>query len=406
MKFWIKMLSGLFIGMIVGAYIEPTSLFLEPLRIAGTLFFKLLSLAVFPLLLFSAIRCALFLRTNKRLFVVIAKSLGYYMLLTAIGATIGMVLGDVLMPGVGINIKEFESPMSIQYPGTSDFIIRTIPESIIEFFTSGYGVLSILFVSFLIAVGIILAKEDAEQFHTLIISVDNTLHRLNLIILEFLPIGIFAYVGYIMGYMTADRLLPYLKLILIIIAGSFIQVIIIQALLVFAMTKLNPFKFIHAVMPAALTGYIAGNRYTAYPVLVETVEHNLGADREVFTFAAGLGSAFSFSGSALSAGVCTMFVAQVYGLDLSVYLQVIIVLLITASTLKLDRIRDGSIVLLSVILSYIIKLPAEGYALILGITGVIYQIESVVNITGSAAVSCIIANSEGAVSAVKLKDFF
>jgi Na+/H+-dicarboxylate symporter len=78
-------------------------------------------------------------------------------------------------------------------------------------------------------------------------------------------------------------------------------------------------------MPAALTVFISGNWYTVFPVLVEIVEHNLGADREVFTFAVGLGSAFSFSGSVLPAGVTTMFVAQVYGLDLSVYLQIIIV---------------------------------------------------------------------------------
>lgn len=406
MKFWIKMFSGLFIGILVGAYLEPTSLFIEPLRIAGSLFFRLLNLAVFPLLLFSAIRCIYFLRTKRRLFVVLIKSIGYYVLLSGIGATIGIVLGDILLPGVGINIQEFASPMKLFYPPTSDFILNTIPESIVEFMRSEYGVLSILFVSFLIAVGIILAKDEAEQFHSLVKSIEHTLHRLNLIVLEFLPIGIFCYVGYTMGYMTAGRLVPYLKLILIIVAGSFIQIFIIQALLVFAMTRMNPFKFIHAVLPAALTGFISGNRYTAYPVLVETIEHNLGADREVFTFAAGLGSAFSFSGSVLAAGVATMFVAQVYGLDLSIYLQIVIILLLTASTLKLDRIRDGSLVILSVLLAHIIKLPAEGYALVLGITSVMYQIESTVNISGTAAVSYILASSEGAVVSVKLKDFF
>jgi Na+/H+-dicarboxylate symporter len=345
------------------------------------------------------------LRVNKRLFIVLVKSLGYFLLLSAVGATIGIVLGDVLMPGVGLNIQEFESPMLIEYPDTSNFILGVIPENIIEFFTSGYGVLSILFVSFLLAVGILLAKEESEQFHSLVISIDNILHKLNLIILEFLPIGIFAYVGYIMGYMTSDMIMPYLKLVLIIIAASFIQIFIIQALLVFALTKLNPFKFIHGVMPAGILAYVSGNRYAAYPALVETVEHNLGANREIFSFVSGIGSAFSFSGSALATGVSIMFVAQVYGLDLSVYLQIFIVLLITMTTLKLDRIKNGSIVILSVILSYIVKLPAEGYALILGITGVIFQIETVVNVTGNAAVSYIIANSEGAASDISLKDF-
>jgi Na+/H+-dicarboxylate symporter len=150
---------------------------------------------------------------------------------------------------------------------------------------------------------------------------------------------------------------------------------------------------------------VSGNRYTAYPALVETVENNMGADREVFTFVAGLGTAFSFSGSAIAAGVSTLFVAQAYGLDLSIYLQILIVFFITLATLKLDGIKDGSIVVLSVILAQVVKLPAEGYALVLAIAGVIYQIESVVNITGTAAVSYIIANSEDAVSTVMAKDF-
>jgi len=405
MKFWIKMLAGVFIGIIVGAYIEPTSVFLEPLRIAGLLFFRVLSFAVFPLLFFSCVRSVIFLRKGKRLFLVLVKSLGYFILLTAVGATIGIVLGDVLLPGAGMNISEFESPRMIAYPQTSDFILYTVPENIVEFITSGYGVIAIIFVSFLVGAGIILARDEAGPFHSLVDSIDRTLHRLNLIVLEFLPIGMFAYVGYMMGFLTFESIFASLKLILIIVAGSFIQVVIVQALLVFAMTGMNPFKFVHALIPAALTGYVAGSRYTAYPVVAECVEHNLGADREMFTFVAGVGTAFSFSGSALATGVTTMFVSQVYGLDLSVYLQIIIVLLITVASLKLDRIGDGSIVLLSVVLAHIIKIPAEGYALILGITGVIFKIETVVNVYGTAAVSCILANSAHALKEARVKDF-
>ena len=126
MKFWIKMLAGVVMGIVIGSYVEPVSLFLEPLRITGTLFFRLLRFFVFPLLFFSAIRSVLNLRINKRLFIVLVKSLGYFLLLSAIGAAIGIVLGDVLMPGVGLNIKEFESPMLIEYPDTSNFILGVI----------------------------------------------------------------------------------------------------------------------------------------------------------------------------------------------------------------------------------------------------------------------------------------
>jgi Na+/H+-dicarboxylate symporter len=405
MKFWIKMIAGLIMGIIVGTYIQPGSISLEPMRIIGALFFKLLNFAVFPLLFVTSVRNCLYLRSNKRLFLVMLKSLGYFIFLTVSGSVIGIVLGGLFQPGVGINIKALESPAVIQYPETGEYILKVVPDSLIAFLRPGNAVLAALFVSFLVAIGLILAKEEGEAFHTIIISIDRTLHRLNRMVLEFLPIGIFTYVGYTMGIGRFANIMPYLKLVLTIIAGSFVQIFVIQALLVFFVSKLNPFKFIHAVIPACITAYVSGNRYTAYPVLVETVENNLGVDREVFTFTAGLGTAFSFSGSAVAAGVSTMFVAQAYGLDLSVYLQILMVFFIALATLKLDGIRDGSIVVLSVILAQVVKLPAEGYALVLAIAAVIYQIESVVNITGTGAVSYIISNAEGAVSNVAVKDF-
>jgi proton glutamate symport protein len=405
MKFWIKMITGLVVGIIVGMYITPSAPFYEPFRIVGLLFFKLLSFLVLPLLLLSGIRAVINLRTGRRLFIVLVKSMGYFLLLTVIGAVIGIALGHVLEPGIGINIAELESPMVIVYPDTSEFILGVVPESIVEFIQSEYAVLAVVFLAFLIASGIILAKDDADEFHSLVISMDNTFHRLTGIVLEFLPIGIFAFIGYTMGSITMVEIMPFLKLILVIVAGCFIQVFIVQALLVYLTTRTNPFKFIHAILSSCILGYVSGNRYTAYPTLVHNMEHNLGADRETFTFVAGLGVAFSLSGSAIASGVATLFVAQVYGLDLSIYLEIIIVLLITVATLKLDGIREGGLVLLSVVLSRIIKLPAEGYALIIGITAIIYQIETVVNVSGNACVSYIISHSEDAVEEVPLKDF-
>ena len=405
MKFWIKIVAGLFLGIIIGSYIGPESIFLEPLRVIGVVFIRVLNFLVFPLLLFSAIRSVAFLRQNRRLFLVLVRALGYFLLLTAVGATIGIVLGEVLQPGQGVSVGAFESPDVPYFPETSRFITEVVPESLLYFIGSRYAVLSTLFVSFLIGVGILLAREDGEQFHNLVDSIDATLHRLNLIILEFLPIGIFTYMGYQLGFMTFDSVMPYLKLVLVVIAGCFIQVFIVQGLLVYFLTKTNPFVFVHAVIPTAILGYLSGNRYTAYPALVENIEHNLGADRRVLTFVSGLGIAFSLSGSAIAAGVATMFIAQAYGLDLSVYLQVIIVLLITVSTLKLDGLREGSLILLSVVLAHIIKLPAEGYAILLTITGLLCQIETVVNTVGNATVSYIISSSEGAVRAVRVREF-
>jgi Na+/H+-dicarboxylate symporter len=399
------MVAGLFLGIVIGSYIGPESFSYEPLRVIGSFFIKLFNFAVLPLLVFSGVRSLLALRTNKRLFVVLAKSLGYFVLLTAVGAAVGLVMGDILKPGVGVDIKEAASPSAFYYPSIADFILSIVPGSLEEFLKSGYAVLAVLFVAYLAASAIILAKNDADPLHALIVSVDQTLHRLNLIVLEFLPVGIFAYIGYTMGSLNAVKVMPFLKLYFVAIAAAFVQVFIVQALFVFFKTKLNPFKFLLTVVPSGIMGYVSGHRYTAYPVLIESMEHNLGADRELTTFVTGIGTAFGLSGSALVTAVTTLFVSQAYGLSLSVYLQIIIVLILTFATMKMDGIREGTIILLTVLLSQIVKLPDEGYALVLGSTMIVDQIAAVVDVTGNAAISYIICHSEGGVKSVNIKDF-
>ena len=405
MKFWIKMVAGLFLGIVIGSYIGPASFSYEPLRVIGTFFLKLFNFAVLPLLFFSSVRSIISLKTNKRLFVVLVKSLGYFILLTAVGAAVGLIMGDILKPGVGVNIQEVASPSSFYYPSTAEFILSIVPGSIEEFLKSGYAVLAILFVSYLAASAIILTKDDADQFHSLIISIEKTIHRLNLIVLEFLPIGIFAYIGYTMGSLDAAKVMPFLRLIFVVIAAAFVQVFVVQALFVFFKTKLNPFKFLLTVIPSGIMAYVSGHRYTAYPVLIESMEHNLGADRELTTFVTGLGTAFSMSGTALATGVCTLFVAQAYGLSLSVYLQIIIVLILTFATFKMDGLKEGTIVLLTMLLGQVVKLPDEGYALLVGGTMIIDQIAAVVDVTGNATISYVVAHSEEAVQNVNMKDF-
>lgn len=405
MKLWIKLVVGVFLGIIVGSYIDPGSVFVEVLRIAGLLFIRVLSFMILPLMLLSGIKSVIFMRKRRVLMVSAFKAIGYFLLFTAVGATIGVILGNLLQPGLGINIGEIESPQKILYPGTSDFILSIVPESVAEFFTSWYGALSIIFIAYIIGAGIIHAKEDSEVFFGFIESFDETMHKINIMLLEFFAIGVFAYSGYLMATTSADMIYPYLKLILVIIGGLAILIFIIIGPSLYFLTKLNPFIFIHAILPACITGFITGDRYKSYPVVIECMEHNLGARREATTLINALGVTFSLGGSAVVAGVSTLFVSQAYGLSLSVYLQIIVVFIIVIASLKIDGLREGSLVILSVVFSKIVKLPDEGFALVLGVSLLLERIETIANIVINAAVSYIISKSNDSVETISIRDF-
>lgn len=399
------MIVGVFLGIIVGSYIDPGSVLVEVFRVAGVLFIRILSFLVLPLMLLSGIKSVIYLRSKKALALSVLRAMGYFLLFTAVGATIGVVLGDVLQPGLGINIGEIESPQRILYPGTSDFITCIVPESVAEFFTSWYGALSIIFIAYIVGAGIFHAREDSEPFFSFIESFDETMHRINIMVLDFFAIGVFAYSGYLMSITGPDMIYPYLKLILVVIGGLAILVFIIIGLFLYFLSKLNPFIFIHAILPACITGFITGDRYKSYTVLVECMENNLGARREATTIINALGVTFGLGGSALVAGVCTLFISQAYGLSLSVYLQIIVIFIIVGASLKLDRLRESSLILLSVVFARIVKLPDEGFALVLGISLLLTRIETITNIVINAAVSYIICKSNESVEPVSIGDF-
>jgi len=405
MKLWIKLIVGVFLGIIVGSYVDPGSVFVEVLRVAGLLFIRVLSFMILPLMLLSGVKSVIFMRKRKVLVVSAFKAIGYFLLFTAVGATIGVILGNLLQPGLGINIGEIESPQKILYPGTSDFILSIVPESVADFFTSWYGALSIIFIAYIIGAGIIHAKGDSEVFFGFIESFDETMHKINIMVLDFFAIGVFAYSGYLMATTSADMIYPYLKLILVIIGGLAILIFIIIGPSLYFLTKLNPFIFIHAILPACITGFITGDRYKSYSVIVECMEHNLGARPEATTLINALGVTFSLGGSAVVAGVCTLFVSQAYGLSLSVYLQIIVVFIIVVASLKIDRLREGSLVILSVVFSKIVKLPDEGFALVLGVSLLLERIETIANIVINAAVSYIISKSNDSVETISIRDF-
>jgi len=134
------------------------------------------------------------------------------------------------------------------------------------------------------------------------------------------------------------------------------------------------------------------------------MEHNLGARREATTLINALGVTFSLGGSAVVAGVSTLFVSQAYGLSLSVYLQIIVVFIIVVASLKIDGLREGSLVILSVVFSKIVKLPDEGFALVLGVSLLLERIETIANIVINAAVSYIISKSNDSVETISIRD--
>ena len=202
MKLWIKMAVGLVAGILIGSFLRSDSHAIVPLCTAGMVFMRTLSFIFLPLLFFTSIRVFINLRTSRNLLIVFSKSIGYFLLLTIVGAAIGITLGEVLKPGVGITVSAFESPVLIDYPGTARFITDIVPDSVFRLLTSSTSALPMLFVGFLAGMGILAAKEKAEGLFDILVSIDDTLHRLTGTVLEFLPIGIFASIGAAIGSST------------------------------------------------------------------------------------------------------------------------------------------------------------------------------------------------------------
>jgi Na+/H+-dicarboxylate symporter len=403
-----KILIGLIAGIPVGLILGPRAEFIKPL---GDLFILLIRMIVVPLVFSSLLVGTASLGNIRKLGRIGAKTITYYLCTTAIAITIGLVIANAVRPGVGLDEStkdrllssyETEAAEKIEYARQKPSVLETlkgtitriVPENPVESLAEA-NMLHIIFFALLFGISITLVPDaKGRTVVDFFDGVSEAMVQMVHIVMKFAPIGVLALIADVVGRFGAEILVSLLKYSLVVVAGLALHMTVIYSTAVRIFSGINPLKFFKGIRPAQLIAFSTSSSNATLPVTIECAEENLGVSEEVSSFVLPLGATINMDGTALYQGVAAVFIAQVYGLSLTIGDQLTIVLMATLASIGAAGVPGIGIITLTMVLQTI-GLPLEGIALILGVDRILDMCRTAVNVTGDASAAVVVAATEG-----------
>lgn len=388
-KIFIGLVAGIVVGLTLGGSPEFAGTYIAPF---GTLFLNLIRMIIVPLVFSSLIVGAASTGDVKKLGRIGGKTIGFYLMTTAVAVIIGLILGNIMQPGAGLTIPVDATVEPGQTPPLAQTLINIIPSNPLNALVTG-SMLQIITFALFLGVGVTLVGEKGRPFLNFFDSLAEIMYKITAFIMSLAPYGVFALITPVVAVNGPTVLLPLLKVIIAVYLGVILHSLIVYSSLVKVFGKMNPIKFFKGIAPAATVAFSTASSAGTLPVTIKSAKDNLGVPTGIASFVLPLGATINMDGTALYQGVCALFVAQVYGLDLSIAQQATIVLTATLASIGTAGVPGAGFIMLTMVLTSV-GLPLEGSALIAGIDRVLDMARTCVNVVGDAAVAVAVSSTE------------
>lgn len=395
-----KIAIGFVVGIVLGFIIGPmagTSPFIADfllpfLDLIGKIFLALLKMLIVPLVFSSIITGAASIGDPKVLGRIGIKTIVLYLCTTVIAIVFGLILGNIIQPGVGLNIAGVVGEAKT---GSTmiEVLLNIFPANPLQSLVNGVMLQVIVFALFL-GVSATLIGEKGRSFLEFNASLAETMYKMTGIVMKFAPLGIFALIAVTAAKYGPAVLAPFAKVIFAVYLGCFIQAAIVYSALLVTVVKKSPFWFFNGVKEAMLAAFVTRSSSGVLPISMRNVQDNLGVSEKVSSFVLPLGATINMDGTALYQGVCALFVAQAFGIELSIGAQIGILLTATLASIGTAGVPGAGLIMLSMVLTSA-GLPIEGIGLVAGIDAVLDMARTSVNVTGDMCVATVVAKSEG-----------
>ena len=363
----------------------------------GRIFIALLKMLVVPLVFVSLVCGAASLGDTGSVGRLGGKTIGLYLLTTAVAVSLAMMIALATDPGLrGESAGDLASASTFEpkpAPSVKDTFINVVPSNPIAAMADGKMLQVILFA---LLFGLALSKAGAsgEKLRGFFSDLNDVMMRLISMIIALTPIGVFCLMtqlGATLGLAEIAKVAMYFATIVI---ALLVHASLVYPLLLKTLTGLNPLVFLRKMREALLVAFSTSSSGATLPVTLRTVEHKLGVQNNVASFAVPLGATINMDGTAIMQGVATVFIAQFYGIDLGLSALLTVVLTATLASIGTAAVPGVGLITLTLVLDQV-GLPVEGIALIIGVDRLLDMLRTAVNVTGDATVATIVASSEG-----------
>lgn len=381
-----QILISFIIAIIVGAIVGPSIEVVKPL---GDLFLRLIKFIIVPLVLASLVVGVASSGDIKKVGRMGGVTFTYYMLTTALAVTIGLILGNVFSPGTGIKLSGVtEKVEPTEAPGIVETLINIVPSNPLGALVEG-NMLQIIFFAIFLGLAITMLGDKAKTVYNFFDELAEIMYKITGIVMRFAPIGVFGLIAPTVGMYGLSVLLPLLKVILVVYIGCILHAVFTYSLSVKLFAKMSPLKFFKGIAPASLVAFSTTSSAGTLPITIKNTEENLGVSRKVSSFVLPLGATINMDGTALYQGVCVLFVAQFFGIDLTFSQQLTIILTATLASIGTAGVPGAGLIMLTMVITSV-GLPVEGIALIAGIDRILDMIRTSVNVTGDASAAVVV----------------
>lgn len=399
-KIFIALICGMILGIVMH-YFVPKSHIKDDIIIdgifylLGQMFIRAMQMLVVPLVFFSIADGCRNMGDTKTLGKVGIRIVLFYLLTTALAIIIALSLASIINPGKGMNMElgsnEFKMDTG-EKTSMKDTLLNMIPTNPIEALAKGDMLQIIIFA---VIVGLLIAgmEDRMETLGNIITEMNDLMMSMTMAVMKLAPIGVFFLIARTFSNLGYDVILSMLSYMITVILGLAFQLLIVYMLLLTIFVKVNPFSFLKKYFPVMTFAFSTASSNATVPLNIQTLE-DIGVDKKISSFTIPLGATINMDGTAIMQGVAVVFIANAYGIDLTLNNYLTVILTATIASVGTAGIPSVGLVTLSMVLSSV-GLPVEGIAMIMGIDRILDMARTAINTTGDASGTIIVANSVG-----------
>ena len=400
-KIFIALICGMILGIVMH-YFVPKSHIKDDIIIdgifylLGQMFIRAMQMLVVPLVFFSIADGCRNMGDTKTLGKVGIRIVLFYLLTTALAIIIALSLASIINPGKGMNMElgsnEFKMETG-EKTSMKDTLLNMIPTNPIEALAKGDMLQIIIFA---VIVGLLIAgmEDRMETLGNIITEMNDLMMSMTMAVMKLAPIGVFFLIARTFSNLGYDVILSMLSYMISVILGLAFQLLIVYMLLLTIFVRVNPFSFLKKYFPVMTFAFSTASSNATVPLNIQTLE-DIGVDKKISSFTIPLGATINMDGTAIMQGVAVVFIANAYGIDLTLNDYLTVILTATIASVGTAGIPSVGLVTLSMVLSSV-GLPVEGIAMIMGIDRILDMARTAINTTGDASGTIIVANSVNA----------
>ena len=362
-------------------------------NIIGKIFVNALKMLVVPLVLLSLISGVCGIGDIRLLGRIGSKAFVLYMLTTAVAIASALAVAGVLGIGKGMNAQSTATFEGAEAPALSEVLINIVPSNPISAMAQG-EMLSIIFFSILVGISLLMVGKKAENLMAGVEVANEVMMKMVGIIMSLAPYAVFCLLAKAMAQLGLDLFVQLIGYVLVLIFVLLLHLFVtLQATLV-VFSGLNPLTFLKKMRNTQVFAFSTSSSNATIPVTLRTVVQRLGVDRSVASFTVPFGATINMDGTAIMQGVATVFIANIYGVELGVGGYLTVIVMSVLASVGTAGVPGVGLIMLSMVFTQV-GLPLEGIGLILGVDRLLDMVRTAVNVSGDGVVSAIVAKSEG-----------